>query len=321
MNPEHESSQTVAVRANADEITASLARAKDLDGNIVADIAPIQLSDSPHRYLTTIPDAWRIFYAFGGATMAAAIRAATAAVNRPDLHIVSCDATFCQAIPTGPVLSEVEILRQGRTAAQVLVYMWAVDADNPDFNGPRRSDLVLTCVFGQHTVSPVSFAGTVMADTIDPSECDSPRQIDPDSPFANLPYHQQVEMRFMHAGLAFDTDFEPTDPHALSWYRFKNLPDRGDGVWDPAALALPGDVLGPAVHAGAGGRVGHFLVISLQISMQFMNPVRGEWLLQDTHAHIAGDGYATGTATLWTETGDLAAIATQCARLQPIKMP
>lgn len=320
MNSDLGSTPAVIDGDTEDLIAKSLARAADLHGNIVADITPVPLPGDSHRFLTTIPDAWRIFYAFGGATMAAAIRAATVAVDRPDLHMVSCDATFCQAIPTGPVISEVEILRQGRTAAQVLVYMWAVDPTDPDFDGPRRSDLVLTCVFGQHTVSPVSFAGTTMPETVAPEDCETPRNIDPDSPFANLPYHQQVEMRFMHAGLAFDRDFEPTDPHAMSWYRFRERPDRGDGIWDPAALALPGDVLGPAVHAGAGGRVGHFLVISLQISMQFMNPVQGEWLLQDTRAHIAGDGYATGTATLWGETGELAAIATQCARLQPIKM-
>jgi hypothetical protein len=33
---------------------------------------------------------------------------------------------------------------------------------------------------------------------------------------------------------------------------------------------------------------------------------------------VAADGYATGTAELWDEDRRLVAIATQCARLQPV---
>jgi hypothetical protein len=37
-------------------------------------------------------------------------------------------------------------------------------------------------------------------------------------------------------------------------------------------------------------------------------------------AHVAGDGYATGTAELWDQDRRLVAIATQCAKIQPLKL-
>jgi acyl-CoA thioesterase len=83
-------------------------------------------------------------------------------------------------------------------------------------------------------------------------------------------------------------------------------------------VAVHADVLGPAVHAGIGSMSGFFFVISLQIGIQFVADVRTEWVLQHTRAHVAADGFATGTAELWDEDRNLVAIATQCARLQPI---
>jgi acyl-CoA thioesterase len=81
---------------------------------------------------------------------------------------------------------------------------------------------------------------------------------------------------------------------------------------------VPADVLGSAVHAGIGSSAGFFLVVSLQISLQLVADARTDWLLQHTRAHVADQGFSTGTAELWGEDGTLVAIATQCARLQPL---
>jgi acyl-CoA thioesterase len=287
-------------------------------GDILRDTLPSPVEGMDGRFASTIPEAWRIFYAFGGATMATALRAATEAVGRDDLHLLSADATFCQAVPCGPVAAQVEVLRQGRTAAQALVRLWALDPIDPDPAGPVGNDLVVTCVFGDRSASRFEFVGVAAPEVPGPDDCVT-REHEPDSPFAAVPYHAQTEFRLV-GDHRFDADTPAGEPRSSSWFRFRTSPRRDDGRWEPAVLALPGDILGPAVHAGAGGAAGTFLVISLQISLQIVADVRSEWLLQHTRAHIAADGYTSGTAALFDEDRALVAIATQCAKVQPIKM-
>jgi acyl-CoA thioesterase len=83
---------------------------------------------------------------------------------------------------------------------------------------------------------------------------------------------------------------------------------------------VPGDVLAPAVVEGLGRQDGWFFVITLQLSMQWFAPMRGAFLCQQTRAHHAGDGFATGVAELWSEDRTLVAIATQSALLQTLKV-
>lgn len=289
-------------------------------GDILRDTEPTPVPGVPGRYTLVIPDAWRIFYAFGGATMAATLRAATAEIERPDLTLLSADATFCQAVPCGPVAVQVETLRQGRTAAQTLVRLWALDPASPDPAGPVGNDLVVTCVFGAlFDSSPFRFVGAEFPQVAAPADCVGRLADDPDSPFATIPYHQQTEFRVAGDPFPLGEDTEPGEPCSVSWFRFNVPPLLEDGTWEPSSLALPGDILGPAVHRGLGGGVGFFLVISLQISLQFVAPLRTDWLLQHTRAHVGADGYSSGTAELWSSEGELVAIATQCAKLQPMK--
>lgn len=284
-------------------------------GDILVDTTPVPVEGVDGRFTTVISDAWRILYAFGGATMATAIRAGEAAVARDDLQLITVDATFCAAMPCGPVAAHAEVIRQGRSGAQVLVRMWALDPQDPDPTGPERTDLVVVCVFGTATESLVNMIGTSAPDVPDPEDCPV-REHDPESPFANIPYHHQTQFRPV-GNWNWSEDRPPADPTTASWFRFNDPPLRADGTWEPATLALPGDILGPAVHAGAGSAVGMFLVVSLQIGMQFIAPAKGPWLLQHTHAHVAGGGYAAGTAALFDIERNTVAIATQSAKIQP----
>lgn len=291
-----------------------------LPGDILRDTEPTAVSGIAGRFSALIPEAWRIFYAFGGATMATALRVAEMALEREDLHLVSSEAMFCQAIPVGPVAASAEILRQGKTAAQVLVRLWALDPQSPDPSAAERSDLMVMCVFGLSEESPFEFVGALAPDVPDPDDCPQPPPRPDDSPFNNIAYHEQTEFRFCNSHIKWNEEFPAGKPESASWFRFKVPPLRSDGSWHPASLALPGDILGPAVHAGAGGSVPPFLVISLQLGLQIVNEVRGEWLLQHTKSQVAGSGYASGTAELYDQDRRLVAVATQCAKIQPIKL-
>jgi acyl-CoA thioesterase len=82
------------------------------------------------------------------------------------------------------------------------------------------------------------------------------------------------------------------------------------------ALAVHGDVLGPAVGRGLGPQPDPFMVLSLEIGIRFIAPPVTSWVLQEIEAWHVGDGYATGPARLWDEAGHLCAIATQTAHLR-----
>lgn len=286
-------------------------------GDVVRDTEVHPVDGLDGRYRLDIPEAWRVVYAFGGVTMASAIRAVVAAVDRPDLSLVSADATFCQAVPCGPVAVQVEVLRQGRSAAQAVARLWALDPADPSPTGPVGSDLVVSCVLGErdpHT--PYRLQGAVPPE-VGPPEGYDPRPEVVDNPFADIPYHRQTDWRLAEGRLHWgQVDVPPGDPQASSWFRFHRSPMGPDGRWVPGLVAVPGDVLGPAVGAGIGTQHGFFLILSLQIGIRFVADVTTEWVLQHTRAQTAADGYAAGTAELWDEDRRLVALAHQIAKLR-----
>src|SRR3954469_2156456 len=76
-------------------------------------------TEVPGRFHADIPDDWKVVYVFGGVTMYAALRAMRAALDRPDLRLVTANAIFVAPVPPGPITIDVEVLRDGRTASQV----------------------------------------------------------------------------------------------------------------------------------------------------------------------------------------------------------
>jgi acyl-CoA thioesterase len=251
-------------------------------------------------------------YAFGGVTMATALRAIEAAVGRPDLRLVSADATFCQAVPCGPVAIEVEILRSGRSGAQAQARLWAGDPDSE-----ARSDLVVTAVLGADRPWASATGSAFPADAGDPDRSARRPPAPVEGSFPHVPYHDQTDWRLAVGRMTWDPTAAPGgDARSVSWFRFLRPPIRPDGSWEPATLAVPGDVLGPAVVEATGRPNGFFLVITLQLSIQFLAPMRGEWLCQHTRANHVGQGFATGVAELWSEDRRLVALATQCAMLR-----
>jgi acyl-CoA thioesterase len=285
-------------------------------GDVRRDTTPHPVAGVPGRYHGFIPEAWRVMYAFGGTTMATAIRAATVEIGRADLVPVGAEATFCQAVPCGPVAAQVEVLRSGRSGAQALVRLWALDPAAPEPAGPVGNDVVVAVVLGARRPSHLSFVGAEAPEVRPPDECPG-RETAGASPFHRIPYHRQTDFRIAMGNVRWGEPVDPGEPRTASWFRFNTSPLGDDGAWDPALLAVPGDVLGPAVHAGLGGKVGFFFVISLQIGLKFIADCRSEWVLQHTRAHSAADGFASGTAELFDLDRRLVAIATQTAVLRP----
>lgn len=139
--------------------------------------------------------------------------------GRDDLHLVSTDATFCQAVPCGPVAAQVEVLHQGHATARRWCDSGRWIRRIPTPTGPAGSDLVVTCVFGQRTASAFEFLGAEAPDVPGPEQCTTHPEVDQDSPFSRIPYHSQIEFRLTDQAMGGTTSSRPVRP----------APPRGSG--------------------------------------------------------------------------------------------
>lgn len=298
-------------------------------GDVLADTAGVPVDGIPGRSTLVLGHQWRVMYVFGGITMAAALRAIEVELERPDLRLVTADATFCAAVPAGPVAIQVEVLRQGRAGAQAEARLWRLSEDAAGgsvgagavggLRGPAGADLVVTAVYGRDRDLDAVVRGMALPE--DAGSPDSvPRRL-PDparpSPFDHIPYHRQTDFRMTVGQPPWEMDDGPREPRTVSWFRFLRPPILDDGTWDRACLAVPGDILGTAVTQGLGRQDTFHLIITLQLSMQFFAPMVGEWVCQQTRCTEASHGFAAGTAELFRPDGALVAMATQSALLQP----
>ena len=290
-------------------------------GDLLADIDAAPVAGRAHRGALELSPAWNVFYAFGGTTMAATVRAAERTVDRPDLHLLTATATFCSPVPHGPVALEGRLLRDGRSAAQAVAELHTGDPD-----AGRGPALHVTAVFGDRRPIHVDYVDLVFPDDAPPpEECpdalaegDAPGE--GDNPFQPINFHRQIEWRPAIGSSPASRTWVPGPARYGAWMRFRREPRRADGTLDPVALAVPGDSLGGAVwqRLGPFGPDNPpFLVLSLEITLHVLADTDTTWLFQHVRCHHARDGYAVGTTELWDLDRRLVGLAVQRARLRP----
>lgn len=301
--------------ALADDVSTEPVLAADL----LRDIDVARIAGTDHRYELDIPADWNVFYTFGGVTMAAALRAAERSIDRADLDPLTAHAVYCAPIQAGAVEIDVDVLRSGRTAAQASVDLRQA--------GHEGTDLRLLTTFGQRIDSPLVHHGLEFPDDVLPPDAVSGRPsideiaMDEDNPFASINYHQQTEWRPALEGWDWSHGWaDAGEGRTASWFRLINEPRLPDGRIDPISLCVPADSLGSAVGRAIGHVLGGqpFLILSLEIDLQFFADTTSPWLLQNVIAQHASDSYAYGTTEIWDLDRRLVAIATQRARLRPI---
>jgi acyl-CoA thioesterase len=260
----------------------------------------------PGRYRADIPEDWRVMYVFGGVSMYTALRAMQEALGRSELPLVTANAIFLAPVPPGPVEIDVDVLRDGRNAAQV-----AADVHVPGA-GPA---LRVHGVFGRAHDTHLTFRDVPVPEVPGPERIPPPAPPDRPNPFGVIPFHSQTEWR----------PVSPLDDPGIgrfaSWTRLVEDPVLPDGRLDPLLLAVHGDVLGPAVGRALGPHETPMMVLSLEIGIRFIATPVTSWVLQEIEAWHIGDGYATGPARLWDEAMNLCAIATQTAHLRLVPNP
>jgi acyl-CoA thioesterase len=260
------------------------------------------------RYRLDLSPAWNVFYAFGGITMAVALRAAERALDRDDLRPLTATALYVKPVSAGPVEIDVSVLRNGRTAAQAT-------ASLRNGGGGEGPALFLTTAFGQSHPSLVDYVDARFPDVPPPEACEPPPPQDDDSPFRDIPFHRQTDWRPTHP---WDRDnWQPSTAEMSSWTRLLKEPRLPDGSIDPVSLCIPADILGSAVSQRVPPDQ-PWLVLTLELGLHFLQPTESAWVLQHTVAPHAGDGYASGHVFLWDDQRRLLGFATQRARMRAV---
>lgn len=282
-------------------------------GDLLRDTTLTADPDTPGRYRGTIPDAWRVQYAFGGVTMTAALRAMQQHLGRDDVELVTANAIFCAPIPTGPIVADVATLRSGRSAAQV-----ACDVRLPDSDAVA---LRVHGVFGHAHDTDLAFVDAQFPDDVHmPDDCPPEEPAPPQYQWPQIPFHDQTEWRPALKGAVapWDPTFTKGPARFAAWTRLLVEPRLADGSYDPLALGVPADSIGPAIGRGLGPPRREFMSLSLEIGLRFVQAptTTPAWVLQDMQCWIAGNGYATGPTLLWDTDGNLLAIAQQTAHLR-----
>jgi len=274
--------------------------------NVVADTVLTPDAGVRGRYHADIPDDWKVVYVFGGVTMYAALRAMREALRRPELRLVTANAIFIAPVPPGPVTIDVEVLRDGRTASQMAA----------DLRVDGKLALRVHGVFGVAHDLDHGFLDVRFPEVPHPADVEPPPPADDRMPFGHINFHDQTDWRPV-SGVPLDREaFRAGPARCQIWTRLLEEPTLPEGGYDPLALAIHGDVIGPAVGAGLGPIDAPFMVLSLEIGIRFVATPVSPWVLQEIEAWHVGDGYATGPARLWDEAGNLCAIATQTANMR-----
>lgn len=279
-------------------------------GDLLRDTAVTPDPDVPNRYHATVTESWMIVQAFGGVTFGIAHRAAFEHLGRADLRPVTASALFCAPVPAGPVTVDVEVLRDGRTAAQVVA-----DLRVPDREGTA---IRLQATFGRSQDHDLAFTEVEF-----PSEAGVPDDWPPppprpaDDPWADIAFHQQTEWLFCIGTPPWEPDTLPGPARAGSWTRLHEPPVLPDGTYHPIGLCVPADSIGSAIGQAFSGNT-DFFVLTLELGVRFVAEQRSPWVLQHMRGLEATNGYSFGTTELWDIDHRLLAIATQTARLRPL---
>jgi hypothetical protein len=281
------------------------------DTRLVADPDP----DRSGWYLGAIPEAWKVIYAFGGVSMAVALRGIEEEIARPDLDLLTANAVFTTPVRCGPLEVEARVLRSGRTAAQGMSFLRNAGDDGPA--------VCATATWGvREADAPIAYVDLAFPEGAGrPDDHEPPPPPPEDAPFPHINFHDQTDFRPAIGNRWWDPPEMWVDGPARfgSWTRLLNAPVLPDGRLDPLSLCVPADQLGPAIGQMLGPEredAPNFFTLTLELGIHVLAPTSGPWLLQHTRAPEAGAGYALSIVELWDEREQLVAIAHQRARLR-----
>jgi acyl-CoA thioesterase len=269
----------------------------------------------PHRWHAHLDPAWDTpGGVHGGVLVATGVRAALAAINRPDLTTRVAHAVFL-APPSHDLFFDVTVLRQGRGSAHLRALGTCAREQHPAID--------LTVVLSADRPSP-EFADDAHPDVPAPDVLERAEG----GPIEAVPGVFTAPPLFDHLDVRTAIGHPPWDDqwvagqHArhMRWSRLLQRPSVADGSYDPLALLLLADLPGPAIWQQFGPDEPVLFFMSLDLSLNWLEPVADEWILTDIAARRLGNGHAFVQTDLWSG-HRLVATSTQTMLIRTNRFP
>ncbi len=265
----------------------------------------------PGTYGAALSSDWSYIAPSGGVLMTVALRAMQAELADPSFQLLSANAIFASPLPAGPLLARVELLRRGNAASQLRA---SLAAPGESGVGLEVSATFVRARTGPALADPPAPAVSRPADA-PPIERISRVTKNSMPFFANFEWRAAGPIGWWEGG-------SPTsEARWMRWVRYL-VPQRlPGGCLDPLAIPPLADTMPPAVAQKLGPESRPFRAPSLDLTIHFLAPIEGEWLLVSNEARHARAGYASAEVEIWDETGRLVAYATQTMMLRERRSP
>jgi acyl-CoA thioesterase len=258
---------------------------------------------SDGRYRASLDHSWDLWpLPQGGIVASFALRAAMAEVDDPAQKLRTCTAVFAGQVAAGDLEIDVQLLRRGRSASQVLATVRNVG---------QSAGTTVVAVFGARRKGP-SFVDVSPPNVSRPLDCRSYREGPPpgEGPGRTAPFWERVEGRAALGHPPWE-HYEPETSEVATWIRFDDPPVTEDGSLDPLGVLTLADRMPGSVGERIGPQEEPWFSPSADLTFHMFEPARTDWLLAHDRARWADDGWASAETTLWDESGNLVAYATQ----------
>lgn len=239
---------------------------------------------------------------YGGAAIGASMAAASELTGRPALWMTT---QFVSSVDQGATVTvDVEVLAAGRRTAQVRVTGHAGDGSVVFASLGATGDHKATGLSGTFDACP----------GVSPPEESTPLG----NPFSRMAAAAGIDLPHVPEPAGFAVAVESRQPEIT------HHPDPGAGrecLWlrrrdsgplTPAVVAYLADLI-PSSVARAAGKLGGGT--SRDNTIRVGNWTASDWVLLDMRPHFAVGGYGSGTALVWSDTGELLATASQTASM------
>jgi acyl-CoA thioesterase len=238
----------------------------------------------------------------GGVIASLALRAAGLEVAYPEQSLRTSTTVFAGQTAAGALEIEVQVLRRGRSATQILSTIR---------NEGAQAGATVLAVFGSPRRGP-SFVDVAPPVVPPPAACHSYRDPPPDGlePVTPLPFWTRVEGRAALGHPPWE-EHEPTVSDVATWLRFDDPPVMPDGSLDPLGILTLADRMPGSIGEMTGHRGAQWFAPSADLTVHLLEPLHSEWLLAHDRARWADDGWASAESSMWDENGTLVAYATQ----------
>jgi len=237
----------------------------------------------------------------GGYLLAVLGRAALAALDQPDRHVVAATASYIAPPTVGPAAVHTEVQRRGRTASQVRAVF--VQDDTP------RVEVLMT--LGALDSEPPQWGEVTPPDLPPEDVCrEATRSLrSPITGEVEPPLAKVMALSFDPATLGFAAGRPSGAGELRGWLRFADGRD-----WDPISLLLAVDALPPATFEVAmTGWVPTLTLTAYIRAVPAPGPLRVRF-----RANVIAGGKVDETCEVWDSADRLVAQSTQLAA---IRMP